>query len=181
MFNPKLEYFACFLLFLNTMILITILLKDKKKKRKHHHRKFSLTVLFKKQNKLTMAINATTLTNTTPVTGDIVLQDEFGNEYTGSLSNPQLGVADPALDDATIDPANPDKLIVTAKGPDGIDTATLKGDWISQGNTTSRPNPDSSKPASKAIPDGQIISGVTASISITNDITRQFVLAVKFP
>lgn len=165
------------------MVSISIYINEKrrKKKRKHKHRKFSLIVLFKKQNKLTMAINATTLTNTTPVTGDIVLQDEFGNEYTGSLSNPQLGIADPALDDASIDPANPNNLIVTSKGTDGADTITLKGDWTSQGNTTSRPNADPSKPGSKVIPDGQIISGVSCSISITNDITRSFVLAVKLP
>lgn len=128
-----------------------------------------------------MAINATTLTNTTPVTGDIVLQDEFGNEYTGTLSNSQLGIADPALDEASIDPSNPDKLIVTSKGTDGSDTVTLKGDWTSQGNTTTRPNPDTSKPGSKVIPDGQVISGVSCTISITNDITRSFVLAVKLP
>lgn len=173
--------FAIFGLLMAVVLAIYISEKQRKKKRKHHHRKFSLTILFKKQNKLTMAINATTLTNTTPVTGDIVLQDEFGNEYTGSLSNPQLAVADPALDDASIDPANPNNLIVTSKGTDGNDTVTLTGDWTSQGNTTSRPNSDTSKPGSKVIPDGQVISGVACSIAITNDITRQFVLAVKLP
>lgn len=168
------------LVLLKYMVKVVIFIQEKKKRR-HYHRKFSLLVLFTKQNKLAMSINATTLTNTTPVSGDIVLQDEFGNEYTGTLSNPQLGIADPALDEASIDPANPDKLIVTAKGPDGVDVITLKGDWVSQGNAASRPNPDPSKPASKAIPDGQIISGVTVPVSITNDITRQFALAVKLP
>lgn len=173
--------FVIFGLLMAVAISVYFTKKQRKKKRRHHHRKFLLTVLFKKQNKLTMAINATTLTNTTPVTGDIVLQDEFGNEYTGTLSNPQLGIVDPALDDASIDPANPNNLIVTSKGTDGADTITLKGDWTSQGNTTSRPNADPSKPGSKVIPDGQVISGVSCSISITNDITRQFVLAVKLP
>lgn len=173
--------FLIFGLLMGLTIAIYINEKRRKKKRKHHHRKFSLAVFFTKQNKLTMAINATTLTNTTPVSGDIVLQDEFGNEYTGTLSNPQLGIVDPSLDEASIDPANPDKLIVTSKGTDGTDAVTLKGDWISQGNTTSRPNSDPSKPGSKVIPDGQIISGVSCSISITNDITRSFVLAVKLP
>lgn len=180
MLKDVLWVFAWILLFSLYMVEIVIKIRDKKR-RKHHHRRFSLTVLFTKQNKLTMAINATTLANTTPVSGDIVLQDEFGNEYTGTLSNPQLGVADPTLDDASIDPTNPDKLIVTSKGTDGTDTVTLKGDWTSQGNTTSRPNSDPSKPSSKVIPDGQVISGVSCSISITNDITRQFVLAVKLP
>lgn len=171
---------AWILLFSLYMVKIGIFISEKKK-RKHHHRNFSLYVFFTKQNKLAMAINATTLTNTTPVSGDIVLHDEFLNEYTGTLSNPQLGIADPTLDEASIDPANPDKLIVTSKGIDGNDTVTLKGGWTSQGNTTSRPNSDTSKPGSKVIPDGQIISGVSCSISIVNDITRQFVLSVKLP
>lgn len=151
------------------------------RRRRHDKRRFRLAVIFKKQNKLTMALNSTTLTTTTPVTGEIVLFDEFGNEYTGTLSNPQLSISDPALDEAQIDPANANNLIVTAKGPDGTDSVNLSGDWTSQGNTTSRPNSDPSKPASKVLADGLVLTGVKCTVQISNDITRQFVLGVKLP
>lgn len=163
-------------------ITIIIIEGDRWRKRRHKHRHFSLQATFsnKINNTIMASVNTVTLTDLLAHTALITLVDNYGNAYSGTLSNPQITGLDSTLDTVKIDPANPEQLDVTAISETGGNTITLTGDWTSQGNATSRPNPDSTKPGSEAIPDGTVKTGVGCTITIINKATRTFALQATF-
>jgi hypothetical protein len=177
--------FGIILALMGIMGILMIFMGDERRRKRHHHeRKFKLQVIFHQQiNHLSMAsINSITLTDTNPHSGLIVMIDNFGNTYTGTLQNGALSGFDTTQDTLALDSANPNTLDVTDVAPGGGTTGTLKGDWVSQGNGTSRPNPDPTKPPSQAILDGTVMSGLSCPVTVINKIptTVTFALQVNF-
>lgn len=126
------------------------------------------------------SVNSITLNDVAPHTGLIVLTDNYGNQYSGTLSNAVLSGFDPAQDTVTVDANNPNQLDVQSVSETGGTMATLTGDWTSSGNVDVRPNPDPSKPGSVSIADGEVKTGVSCQVTIINKVSRTFALQVNF-
>lgn len=128
------------------------------------------------------SVNSITLTDTNPHTGLIVVVDNFGNQYKGTLGNVVIAGFDPAQDNFSIDPANTSTLDVQDVAANGGTVATLTGDFTSVGNTVSNPNPDPTKPPSVAMTDGTVLTGLTCQVTAINKLpsTASFALQVNF-
>lgn len=177
MINPKIEYLALFLLFLCMGLIIVIFQDGKKKKHKKHKRPYlHLRIYF--QNKIKhsfmASINSITLTDALPHTGLITVTDDFGNTYTGTLSNVAVAVADPSQDTAVVDPNVPNTIDVQEANPTGGTTALVTADFTSQGNSVP------SNPTAQAIPDGQVFLGLTCQVVMINKVSANLKLQVNF-
>lgn len=153
---------------------------------RHHHRRFTLAVIFQTNNKsiFMSSVNSITLTDLNPHTGLIVMVDNFGNSYTGTLSVPVLSGFDASQDAVNVDGTTPNQLDVEGVTTSGGTNGTLTGTWTSQGNTTSRPNPNNTAtktfPPSEVIPDGQTFPALSCPVTVINKITLSFALQVNF-
>jgi len=120
-------------------------------------------------------IDSITLTDANPHPGKIAVVDTLGNAYTGTLSNPQITVADPTQDNVVIDPATPDTVNVNETDPTGGTTAILKLDFTSSGNE----NPPAGSTA-QPIKDGTVFPGLVGQIAIINKVSFNLKLQTTF-
>lgn len=120
------------------------------------------------------SINSITLTDALPHTGLITVTDDFGNTYTGTLSNVAVAVADPSQDTAVVDPNVPNTIDVQEANPTGGTTALVTADFTSQGNSVP------SNPTAQAIPDGQVFLGLTCQVVMINKVSANLKLQVNF-
>lgn len=152
----------------------------------HRKRRFKFKghVIFQQKIKQSFMASQDTLTlkDTNVHTGLIVMEDNDGNTYTGTIANVVLTPSDPTQDNVVTDPTTPSTIDVNALTPSGGATVNMLMDFTSQGNTTSRPNPDPTKPPSKVIPDGQVFTGVPGKFTLINNLptTLQLTAHVNF-
>lgn len=162
-----------------TMSMVIIIFEGKRHKKKRHgkHPRLKLRIFF--QNKIKhffmASINSITLTDALAHTGLITVTDDAGNNYTGTLANVAVTVADPTQDTAVVDPTTPNTIDVQEKNPTGGTTAVVTADFTSQGNATLIAGS-----TAQAIPDGAVFPGLTCQVIMINKVSTQLKLQVSF-
>lgn len=140
-------------------------------KRKH---RLHLAIFFHQKSINMASVNSITLTDLLKHTGLIVVVDALGNQYAGTLANLAVVVTDPTQDTIALDSSSPNTLDVTDLLPGGGTTATITGDFTSQGNAT----PTAGSTA-QAIPDGTVFPGLKVLVTVINKIPSQVQLALQ--
>lgn len=133
-------------------------------RRRRHHLKLFLVVHFHNlQNTFIMA-NSVTLTDLLPHKGVISVVDQNNNSFSGKLSNIVVASSDATVDQAAVDPNQPNTIDVTAVTKTGGSTLNFTADFT----------PD--------IPiDGQTsFTGLKGLATVVNNVTTQLSLQINF-